>query len=34
MKCCALFTGLALLAACSPATRRPAFAPMPEARRG
>lgn len=25
---------LALLAACSPATRRPAFAPMPEARRG
>ena len=30
----AVLAGLALLAACSPATRRPAFAPMPEARRG
>jgi len=34
MKRRAVLAGIALLAACSPATRRPAFAPMPEARRG
>ena len=34
MRCRAVLAALALLAACSPATRRPAFAPMPEARRG